>query len=296
MFKLSRRIRGWVLVLLAACAVFLASANLQVGEARPLLAIAPPLRTAKTFAVLGASTVTNTGDTILNGDLGVSPGTSITGFPPGSITGTTHTNDAVAQQAQADTTAAYNALTSQACDLDLTGQDLGGLALTPRVYCFDTSAQLTGALTLNGSATDVWVFKIGSTLTTATGASVILAGGASPCNVFWQIGSSATLGTTTAFKGNILALASIDLGTGASLSGLALAQTGAVTLDTNSVDATVCAGVPSVVGLSKSFSPATITAGGVSTLTITLLLFGGGIGGLATWLGWQLRKARSKSK
>lgn len=211
----------------------------RVGNvwARPLLATAPPLGTAASFAVLAGSTATNTGLTIVTGDLGVSPGTAIVGFPPGVVSGTIHANDAVAAQAQTDTTVAYNNLAGQACNTTLTGQDLGGLTLTAGVYCFDTSAQLTGALTLDaqGNPDAVFVFQIGSTLTTASAASVLLINGASSCNVFWQVGSSATLGTNTTFVGNVLALASITLNTNASLSGRALAQTGAVTMDTNTI-------------------------------------------------------------
>jgi uncharacterized repeat protein (TIGR01451 family) len=157
----------------------------------------------------------------------------------------------------------------------LTNQDLGGKTLVPGVYCFSSSAQLTGALTLNagGDSHAVWVFKTSSTLTTASDSSVLLTNGGQPCNVFWKVGSSAVLGTTTSFVGSILALTSIALDTGASVSGRVLARNGAVTLDSNTVSAAVC-GVPPVTPipptLSKSFSPATINAGGVSVLTITL--------------------------
>ena len=137
---------------------------------------APMLGTAESFGVLGGSTVTNTGPTVINGNLGVSPGLAITGFPPGIVLppGAIHAGDAVAQQAQSDVTIAYNALAGQACDADLTGLDLGGLTLTPGVYCFDTSAQLTGKLTLDvqGNANAVFIFQIGSTLTTAPDSSV----------------------------------------------------------------------------------------------------------------------------
>ncbi|MDQ2947628.1 MAG: ice-binding family protein, partial [Acidobacteriota bacterium] len=214
-------------------AVILSTALFQTATA----AVAPPLGVASTFGVLGGSAVTNTGLSIVNGDLGVSPGTSITGFPPGVVVGTIHVNDAVAAQAHADATTAYNALAVQACNTVLTGQDLSGKTLTPGVYCFASSAQLTGTLTLDalGDPNAVWVFQIGSTLTTASGSTVNIINGGSSCNVFWQVGSSATLGTTTSFKGNILALASITLTTGASNSGRLLALTGAVTLDTNAV-------------------------------------------------------------
>ncbi|HKH43696.1 MAG TPA: ice-binding family protein [Thermoanaerobaculia bacterium] len=197
-------------------------------------ALAQSLGTAASFAVLGGSTVTNTGPSIIAGDLGVSPGSAVTGFPPGIVIGgTIHAADAVALQAQNDVTAAYNFLAGQACTTDLTGQDLGGLTLTPGVYCFSSSAQLTGTLTLNGAG--LYIFQIGTTLTTASGSSVTLTNGASACDVWWQVGSSATLGTATSLPGNILALTSITLNTAASVSGRALARNGAVTLDGNTV-------------------------------------------------------------
>jgi len=222
-----------------------------------LLLVATPLAaqslgTAGSFAVLGGSTVTNTGPTVVNGDLGVSPGSSVTGFPPGVVLGgTIHTNDATAMQAQIDLTTAYNAVAGTPCTMDLTGQDLGGLTLTPGVYCFTASAQLTGTLTLNalGNPNATFLFKIGSTLTTASNSTVLMTNSGSSCNVFWQVGASATLGTTTKFAGNILALSSITLTTGATLSGRALARNGAVTLDTSTI--TPCgAGIPALsVGL-----------------------------------------------
>ncbi len=216
------------------------AATLGDARARPLLAVAPSLGTAASFAVLAGSTATNTGPTNVAGDLGVSPGAAITGFPPGVVVppATIHAADAVALQAQSDVTTAYNNAAGQACDVNLTGQDLGGLTLTPGVYCFpSTSAQLTGALTLDGGGDPaaVFIFQTGSTITTASNATVLLINGASDCNVFWQIGSSATLGTGTAFVGNILALTSITLNTNASLLGRALAQNGAVTMDANNI-------------------------------------------------------------
>jgi large repetitive protein len=224
------------------------------------------LGTAQSFAVLGGSTVTNTGSSTVTGNLGVSPGTSVTGFPPGIVTGgTIHLNDAAAAQAQSDLTTAYNAILGTACTVDLTGQNLGGLTLTPGVYCFSSAAQLTGTLTLNalGNSNALFIFKIGSTLTTASSSSVqvINPGSGSNCNVFWQVGASATLGTGTSFLGNILALSSITLTTGANVSGRILARNGAVTMDTNNV--TVCG--PTIACPVITVNPATLPNGVLGT-------------------------------
>jgi len=201
------------------------------------------LGTAQNFAVLGGSTVTNTGSTVVYGDLGVHPGLAISGFPPGLVTGgTIHAGDGATLQAQSDLTAAYVTLASDAPTQDLTGQDLGGLTLTPGVYRFSSSAQLTGTLTLDalGDPGAIFVFQIGSTLTTASNSSVVVLNNAGDCNIFWQVGISATLGTTTAFKGNILALTSITLNTGATVSGRILARNAAVTMDDNDVSILRC--------------------------------------------------------
>jgi ice-binding like protein len=199
---------------------------------------APSLGRAWNFAVLGGSTVTNTGATSITGDLGVSsPGESVTGFPPGTMArGAQHVGDPAANQAQADAQSAYAVLAGKPCGTALTGQDLGGKALAPGVYCFTSSAQLTGQLVLDGrgKSNGVWVFQIASTLTTATNSSVVMRKGASAGNVFWQVGSGATLGTGTAFIGSILAYSSITLNTAANLSGRALARQ-AVTMDSNNM-------------------------------------------------------------
>lgn len=212
------------------------------------------LGTAQSFGVLAGSTVTNTGPSVIGtavtapANLGLSPGSAVTGFPPGIVTGTIHAANATSLQAQNDLTTQYNALVAAACTADLTGQDLGGMTLTPGVYCFSSSAGLTGTLTLNsqGNAAATFIFKIGSTLTTAAGSSVVMINGGNPCGVAWQIGSSATLGTTTSFIGNLIALTSISLTTGANIIGRALARNGAVTLDTNNISFAGCiaAGVP----------------------------------------------------
>jgi hypothetical protein len=203
------------------------------------------LGTASAFAVLAGSTVTNTGPTVVNGDIGVSPGTAITGFPPGTGTGTIHSADAVAGQAQSDTTTAYNDAASRTPAVTVSG-DLGGLTLTSGVYKSGSSLGLTGDVTLDaqGDSSAVFIFQAGSTLTTASSSRVVLANGADACNVFWQIGSSATLGTNSSFKGTILALTSITLTTGVTVDGRALARNGAVTMDTNTVTNGNCASVP----------------------------------------------------
>lgn len=210
-----------------------------------LLAAAPAqaqtyLGTDRPFAVLGATAVTCTGASAVTGDLGISPSnaSSITGYPvpPCTVSGTIHAADGVALTAQNDLVTAFNTLGSQACTSTLTGLDLGTVGvLVPGVYCFSSSAQLTGALVLDaqGNPNAAFIFKIGSTLTTASAASVSVINGGSACGVSWQVGSSATLGSTTSFIGNIVALTSITANAGANITGRALARNGAVTLSGN---------------------------------------------------------------
>ncbi|HEY5910659.1 MAG TPA: Ig-like domain-containing protein, partial [Verrucomicrobiae bacterium] len=195
-----------------------------------------PLGSVTTFGVLAGSTATSTGATTVNGDLGLSPGTAVTGFPPGLVTGTTHLGDPVAAQAQLDLTVAYNDAAGRTVGAIGVAGNLGGQTLTPGLYTSTSSLEISsGDLTLDaqGDANAVFIFQMASTLTTTSGRQVILSGGAQAANIFWQVGSSATLGTASVFKGNILALVSITVTTGAAVEGRLLARTGAVTLDSN---------------------------------------------------------------
>jgi type VI secretion system secreted protein VgrG len=211
---------------------------------RALAADAPTLGTATNYAVMAATAITNTGPTVVKGNLAISPGgsSSVTGFPPGVVTGAMDAADANAVQAHTDLVTAYNDAAGETTTVNLTGTDLGGLTLTPGTYTFDSSAQLTGTLTLDGqgSTNAPFIFQIGSTLTTASNSTVALINGAGACAVFWQVGSSATLGTTTDFQGTIMAMTSITMNTGATIGvggagdgGRALAMNGALTLDSN---------------------------------------------------------------
>jgi hypothetical protein len=238
-----RTMTAWfagVLTLLVAVVV------VAVTPTRANAATAVNLGTADSFAVLAGAAVTNTGPSVVTGDVGVHPGTSISGFAPngpGTVNGTMHSADTVAQQAKTDLVAAYNDAAGQASDAALP-PDAGGLTLVPGVYTASSTLQLTGTLTLDaqGDPNAVWVFQVGSALTTASGSSVSLINGASPCNVFWQIGSSATLGTGTHFVGTIMAKAAITVTTGATIEGRALAEVEAVTLDTNVITRPECDG------------------------------------------------------
>jgi len=207
------------------------------GFATAIVTAAPPsvnLGTAVTYGILAGSTVTCAGAPgTINADVGVSPGSTTTGFPPCTITGSTNLANAASAQAQVDLTAAFNQLAGLPCGTVITPADLGGRTLPPGVYCVASSLGVTGTVTLAGPASGVWVFQIGSTLTTGTTANVALSGGALARNVWWQVGSSATLGTGTTFRGNIVALTSITLVDNATMLGRALARNGAVSLGTN---------------------------------------------------------------
>jgi hypothetical protein len=234
--------RGWSCVAALLLALVATAALVSGAQAASV-----PLGSAEGFAVLAGSTVTNTGPSVVSGDLGVSPGTAVTGFPPGTVTaGTIHGADAVAAQAQSDLVTAYNDAAARSSTAAISA-DLAGRTLTPGVYTSASSLGLSGAVTLDGGGDPnaVFVFQAGSTLTTGSGSRVVLTGAAQACNVFWQVGSSATIGTDSAFAGTILALTSVTLTTGATLNGRALARNGAVTLDTNTITKTSCAIAPS---------------------------------------------------
>ena len=223
----------------------LVAANVAVAAQPPVF-----LGTVSSFAVLGGQGVTNTGPSVINGDLGTWPNPAITGFPPGLVNGAQHAADAVAQQAQSDLTVAYNDTVGRVPFTNV-GVQLGGTTQLPGVYRSPGTFQITGQLRLDaqGDPNAVFIFQTGpggSTLITAANSSVLLLNGAQACNVFWQVASSATLGTNSTFIGNIFALTSISATTGATVQGRLLARNGSVTLDTNTITRPTCA--PGTVG------------------------------------------------
>jgi len=195
------------------------------------------LRSAADFAILGGSTITNTGAaTMIHGDVGLYPGTSVSGLLPVMVTGTIHANDSSAAQAQLDLTTAFNDAAGRTLAPVSVAGNLGGQTLAPGLYKSTSGLDISsGDLTLSGSSNDVWIFQIASTLTLTEGRQVILTGGALASNVFWQVGTSATLGTNSTFAGTIMADQSVTLLNGATLDGRALTRIGAITLDTNTV-------------------------------------------------------------
>jgi LPXTG-motif cell wall-anchored protein len=240
------------------------------GAPRANAAQAPVgLGTATSFAVLAGTTVTNTGPSTISGDLGVSPGSAVTGFPPGTVTGgVIHASDAVAAQAQNDLTTAYNDAAGRGPATGESG-DLTGQTLTAGVYKSTSSLGLTGTVTLDaqGDPNAVFIFQVASTLITGSGSNVSLTNGAQPCNVFWQVASSATLGTNTTFNGNILALTSITANTGATVAGRLLARNGAVTLDDNTITRPVCTTATATTATTTATSTATTSPSTTATPT-----------------------------
>lgn len=255
---------------LGSAAIFVLA--LAVAWQQPAFAAAPiNLGTAAPYSVLGGSTVTNTGPSILPGNLGVSPGSAITGFPPGLALAATNAANALAVQAQLDVVTAYNEAAARPMTTGVSG-DLAGFTLTEGVYTSSSSLGLNGALTLDGKGNfnSIFVFQVASTLVTGSASRVILTNGAQACNVYWQVGSSATLGTASSFKGTILALTSITLQTGATVEGRALARNGAVTLDSNVFTAPGCvAGPPPTTGTPTETVPPTSTVTSTPTATDT---------------------------
>ena len=244
------------------------------GAPRASAAQAPVgLGTAASFSVLAGTTVTNTGPSTVGGDLGVSPGSAVTGFPPGTVGGVVHAGDTVAAQAQNDLTAAYNDAAGRGPSAGESGE-LGGQTLVPGAYKSTSGLGLTGTLTLDaqGDPSAVFIFQMASTLITASSSHVALINGAQACNVFWQVGSSATLGTDSTFNGNILALTSIGANTGATVTGRLLARNGAVTLDDNAITQPMCSTATTTATASASTSTtatSSTTATGTPSTTAT---------------------------
>lgn len=260
---------------LLAAALGLAVTGVVGGDQAGAAPAPVGLGTATSFAVLAASTVTNTGPTVVSGDLGVSPGTAVVGFggaPDGTVSnGTIYRAGPVALQAQTDLTTAYNDAAGRSADVTVTA-DLGGQVLGAGVYRSASTLGLTGRLTLDaqGDADAVFIFQAGSSLTTASASSVVLVNGADACNVFWQIGESATLGTFSTFVGTIMAQASITATTGVTVSGRLLARTGAVTLDSNTVTRPSCAAPVTTTTTSTTTTTTSTTTTTVAATTTTV--------------------------
>jgi len=237
-----------VIAILALVSVVLI-AGCKKDDANPMNPNVIPIQTieqatvslsgSSNFVILSGSSITSTGATIVTGDLGLSPGSSVGGFPPGILNGTQHINDVLVNQAKLDLTAAYNdAAGRTSTDMVSLSGNIGGLTLTPGLYKSTSSlAVSSGDVTFDakGNADAIFIIQIASTLTTTSGRKVILSGGALASNIFWQVGSSATFGTTSVFKGTVMAMQSITLNTGAKLNGRALARIGGITMAGNTI-------------------------------------------------------------
>ncbi|MCX4981879.1 ice-binding family protein [Streptomyces sp. NBC_00572] len=273
--------------LASALATAVAAAMVAVTSTQALAIATPvPLGTTASYSVLAGQGVTNTGNSVLDHDLGTHPNGAITGFPPGRVLGAVHPADDQARQAKIDLIVAYNnaagQLTGQAPDFPLAAGIGGGQELLPGVHRATSGVGLTGDLILNagGNPNAVWVFQIPEALTTASSSRILLTNGASPCNVYWQIGSSATLGTTSTFVGTIMALTSIFVNQGASVEGRALARNGEVTLNNNRIFLGGCATGGTTTGATAGTTTGTTTGATTGTTTgattgTTLGLIGG---------------------
>jgi hypothetical protein len=237
------------------CLLSVSAVILGLTSTAALAATAPNLATAAPFAILAGTTVTNTGPSVVTGDLGVSPGSAAPGFggpPNGTLNGTPHLGpgDPVAVKAKVDLSTAFDAAASAPCNFDLSNQNLGGKTLVPGVYCLTTAPTITGTVTLSGNG--IFIFQMGSTLVTAPNATIALTNGAQDCNVFWEVRSSATLDTATTFVGTILALTKIELHDTAQISGRALAENAEVTLINNKITVPTTCTVATVPGPSPT--------------------------------------------
>jgi len=261
--KVKTRNHAAQLLLPAAVAVALALSMLVIGRTLAGGIVPVGLGTAEPFAVLaGTPAVTNTGDTVVTGNLGIHPGASVTGFPPGIVLGAIHAGDAVALQAKTDLVTAYNDAAGRTPSAAVTGGILGGQNLVAGVYDSDGAIfDLTGTLTLNGQndPSSVWIFQGSSSLVTASASNITFINGGSPCNVFWQITSSATLGSGSTFVGTIMALTSITMADDVTVNGRALARNGDVTLINDTISNGMCITVP-IPTASPTPAPAAPTA------------------------------------
>ncbi|MET9886337.1 ice-binding family protein, partial [Streptomyces sp. NPDC006430] len=275
-----RPLSGWLTTALAAtvAAAMVATTSTQASA----IATPVPLGTTASHSVLAGQGVTNTGPSVISHDLGTHPNPAITGFPPGLVLGAVHAADAAALQAKSDLTIAYNNAAGQAQDFALAAGIGAGQTLLPGVHTATSGVGLTGDLILNagGDPNAVWVFQIPEALTTASSSRVLLTNGASPCNVYWQIGSSATLGTDSTFVGTIMALTSIFVTTRANIEGRAFARNGEVTLDNNRIFLGTCA----TGGTTGTTTTGTTTGAttGTTTSGATSGVLGGVLGGVTT--------------
>jgi hypothetical protein len=266
---------------LAAALVLICATTLAVDALAPTRASAesvpPPIGTAAAFALLAGSTITNTGNSVINGDMGVSPGTARTGFPPGQLNGTFHSADATAAQAKTDLAGAYTNAASRPTTATV-ATELGGTTRSTGVYDSASGTfEITGTVTLNGLGDPgaVFIFKTGSTLVTAANSAVNLINGAQACNVFWQVGSSATFGADSTMRGDVLALTSITVGARVTGDGRMLAINGAVTLDNDAITTSSCAApgelsITAPVGASLGeAAPGGVISGALGAVTVT---------------------------